>query len=304
MERRYFLLLLSSLMIAATLLISSCGGDGNGMNRAANKLTLDTIRIESRRHLAGDTANPYCDIRLHVIYPIGSDDANLDTLQSYFVTALFGPAYQNLKLTEAVEEYVRNYSENYSRDAAIYRENAGLIVTPDPLVEDNVQDHDHEDLSTADSFYSYYESISDTIFYNQHGIISFQVRQSNNKGGATSYQHCSNHVFNLRQEAPVTENELFNAGYDTALRNILIASLLEQNGVKCIEELEELGFFGVREILPNKNFLLNDKGIVYTFNKGEYSAYQLDAQEIMIPYGSIRSLLRENSVASKLADLK
>ena len=108
----------------------------------------------------------------------------------------------------------------------------------------------------------------------------------------------------MRQEAPVTENELFNAGYDTALRNILIASLLEQNGVKSIEELEELGFFGVREILPNKNFLLNDKGIVYTFNKGEYSAYQLDAQEIMIPYGSIRSLLRENSVASKLADLK
>lgn len=304
MERRFFLLLLSSLMIAATFLISSCGEGGNGLNRTVNKLTLDTIRIESRRHLGGDTVNPYCDIRLHVIYPIDSEETNLDTLQRYFVTALFGPAYQLLKPTEAIEEYVRNYEENYSRDAAIYHENASSAVTPDEMMQDEVLDYDHEGLSTADSFYSYYESISDTIFYNQHGIISFQVRQSNNKGGSTSYQLCRNHVFNLRQEAPVTENELFNAGYDTALRNILIASLLEQNGVKSIEELEELGFFGIREILPNKNFLLNDKGIVYTFNKGEYSAYQLDAHEIMIPYGSIRSLLRENSVASKLADLK
>ena len=71
--------------------------------------------------------------------------------------------------------------------------------------------------------------------------------------------------------------------------------------MKSVEELEDLGFFGVQEIVPNRNFLLTEKGITYTYNKGEYSAYQLDAPEVFIPYSAIRSLLRENTPAAKLA---
>jgi len=300
MERRFLLLPLCSLLLVAACFITSCGERGSSSSRATNSLTLDTILVESRQHLDGDTASPYCDIRLEFIYPVSSQETNLDTLQQYFVTAFFGQAYEGLDPASAVETYVKNYVENYIHDAAIYRKNATL---PGELVEE-IHGHDQNGNTLSDSFYSYYESISDTIIYNRHGLISFQVRQSNNKGGAASYQLYRNHVFNLKQGAPVIESDLFKAGYDTALRNLIIASLLEQNGVKRVEELEELGFFGIHEIVPNKNFLLNDEGIIYTFNKGEYSAYQLDAPEIMIPYGSIRSLLREQNVASKLADQK
>jgi hypothetical protein len=101
----------------------------------------------------------------------------------------------------------------------------------------------------------------------------------------------------------VTEGDIFDAGYDTALQRLIVLSLLNQSKAKNVDELEDLGFFGVREIMPNRNFLLNEKGIVYTYNKGEYSAYQLDAPQVFIPYEVIRSLLKENSVASKLADL-
>ena len=89
-----------------------------------------------------------------------------------------------------------------------------------------------------------------------------------------------------------------------ALQGMIVTSLLEQYGAKTISELEDLGFFGVQEILPNSNFLLNDKGIIYTFNKGEYSAYQLDAPQVFIPYTTILSLLRDNSIAHKLAYLQ
>lgn len=56
--------------------------------------------------------------------------------------------------------------------------------------------------------------------------------------------------------------------------------------------------------MPNNNFLLTDKGITYTFNKGEYSAYQLQVPQVFIPYGAIRSLLRENTIVSMLSQLK
>lgn len=102
----------------------------------------------------------------------------------------------------------------------------------------------------------------------------------------------------------MTESDLFNAGYDSALQSLIVTSLLDQNNVKTVSELEDLGFFGIQEIVPNKNFLLNEKGIIYTFNKGEYSAYQLDAPQVFIPYGAIRSLLKENTIVHKLAELQ
>ena len=302
MGRRFFYVPLSVLLLATTCLVSSCGQGGGGISHATNKLTLDTILVDSRHHLEGDTTKPYCDIHVSFVYPIESQIANLDSLQHFFVSTLFGPAYEDLTPADAVEAYIKSYVDNYNRDAVIYRETTGNSGVPYSLLPE----HNHEGNGDADSdrFYSYYENISNSIVYNRNELISLQVKQSNNKGGAASYQLFRNHVYNLRKGSPVPESDLFNAGYDTALRQIIIASLLEQNRVKSIDELEELGFFGIQEILPNKNFLLNEEGIIYTFNKGEYSAYQLEAPEILIPYGAIRSLLRENSIASKLANLK
>lgn len=304
MERRNILLRLCSLMLGVVFLITSCGERQCCTNKIENNITLDTIFTESRYHLEGDTANPYCDIRVDFVYPLRGEDEELDSVQQFFVRAMFGAAYEGMEPTEAMNAYVKNYVDNYSRDAAIYQETASTPGEFDVLMLESIQDHDHPGLESSDKFYSYHESISDTIIYNRHGLISFQVRQSNNKGGAASYELYRNYVYDLKREVAVTESDLFNAGYDTALRQLIVVSLLEQNKVKSIEELEDLGFFGIQEILPNKNFLLSDKGIIYTFNKGEYSAYQLDAPEVMIPYGSIRSLLRENGVASKLADFK
>ncbi len=119
-----------------------------------------------------------------------------------------------------------------------------------------------------------------------------------------SYETVRNYVLDLSSGELMAEGDIFSAGYDLALRPILQGSLLEAHGVKSVQELEDLGFFGIDEIVPNKNFLINDKGITYTFNKGEYSAYQLQVPEVFIPYTAVRSLLRENSVVSKLARLK
>jgi hypothetical protein len=78
---------------------------------------------------------------------------------------------------------------------------------------------------------------------------------------------------------------------------------MEQNDVRSILELEELGFFGIEEMLPNNNFLLNNLGIIYRFNKGEYSAYQLDAPEIFIPFELLKPILKENSIIRNITKI-
>lgn len=290
-------LFLFLLLMAST----SCNNSGRSMFRADNNVEFDTIVVNERHYLHGDTANPYCDINIQFVYPESNNRAGVDSLQRVFVRNMFGLAYDTLAPNVAVQKYVQNYVENYNQDAETYRETVTDLVRLNEMIpEIDLSDSEH---ATEDIFYSYYETISDSIVFNSYGVVSFQVKQSNNKGGATSYNSYRNYVINLNTGAQLTENDIFNAGYDTALQGLIIASLLEQNQLKTVEDLEDMGFFGIQEIVPNKNFLLNNKGITYTYNKGEYSAYQLDAPEVFIPYNSIRSLLRENTIVSKLADL-
>lgn len=292
------------LLMLTLLFASSCKQQGERtIYKTENKVEFDTVRLVDRYYLDGDTANPYCNIEVDFIYPVSSDIViDLEMLQQFFIKNTFGMAYDTLAPPDAVRAYIRNYIENYTADAQTYRENAAEIRNLDNLIT-GVDITDSEDYS-ADLFYSYYESISDSIVYNHHGILSFQVKQSNNRSGVVSYDSYRNYVLNLSTGNQVTENDIFNAGYDKALHRIIVASLLEQANVESVEELEDIGFFGVREIMPNRNFLLNDKGVIYTFNKGEYSAYQLEAPQVFIPYDMVSSLLRENSVASKLANLQ
>ncbi|WP_298653313.1 RsiV family protein [uncultured Proteiniphilum sp.] len=290
------------LSLIVLLSFISCNHQGGrSMFRAENSVGFDTVSMVERHHLDGDTANPHCDIRVEFVYPVSSNKMSVDMLQQFFIRNVFGVPYDTLAPSAAVQAYVLNYIGNYTADAKTYRESADEIRELNNLIAGiDVSDSEHY---TEDFFYSYYESLCDSIVYNRHGVLAFQVKQSNNKGGAASYDSFRNYVWNLNTGRQVTENDIFNAGYDTALQRIIITSLLEQADVKSVDELEDLGFFGVREIMPNHNFLLNDKGIIYTYNKGEYSAYQLDAPQVFIPYEAILSLLRENSVASKLANL-
>lgn len=287
----------------ALLFFISCNQQqgGRSMKGEENNIEFDTVSLVDRHYLDGDTANPYCNISIEFVHPVRSGKINLDIMQQFFIRNTFGMSYDTLAPSDAVRTYVRNYIDNYTADAGTYRESASEIKELNSMISGmDASDSEHY---MEDFFYSYYEELSDSIVYNQHGILSFQVKQSNNKGGAASYDSYRNYVLNLNTGKQVTENDIFNAGYDTALQRIIIASLLDHAQVKSVEELEDLGFFGIQEIVPNHNFLLNDKGIIYTYNKGEYSAYQLDAPEVFIPYEAILSLLRENSVASQLAEL-
>jgi hypothetical protein len=294
--------LIFSLLLLVIMLMVSCGNSGSSKIKAENEISFDTISINKRQHLDNDSTRPFCDISVNFVYPVKSAKTNLDTLQRFFVSNMFGPSFEDLKPLAAVEAYISNYIDNYLHDAYTYSESVSDMEELNALIPGiDVDDSEHE---IDKLFYSYYESLSDSITFNQHGILSFQIKQSNSKGESASYYvSYSNHVINLNTGDQITEYDIFNAGYDKALQGLIITSLLEQNGVKTIDELEDLGFFGINEIVPNKNFLLNDKGIIYTYNKGEYSAYQLTAPQVFIPYNVIRSLLRENTIVSKLADL-
>lgn len=291
----YYLVVL--LLIIWTSSCNSTSSSQQQQESRENEIEFELVVLENKYNLDNRDDYPYCSLRISVLYPVISNIYDLENIQDHFQNSLIGSDYAGLQFSEAIEKYAQSYITSYKRDAEVYR-----VSKPKEGVERDYY-NDGELSNMPEVFYSYHETITDSIIYNYNGILSYQITQTNNKGGNISYENIRNYVIDLSTGELLGEGEIFLAGYDTALRTIIQNELMVLHDVKYIEDLEDLGYFGIEEIIPNNNFLITNEGIVYTYNKGEYSAYQLPASDVLIPYTHIRSILREGSIADKLSKL-
>lgn len=250
-----------------------------------NEVRFDTIRSVKNYHINNDSTQPSCNLKLTFVYPKSYPDAAiLDSLQQIFISSFLDEHYSNLKPQDAISGYENAYVENYKQDVSVFLKD-----------RTNTGEHDENN----EDYFSYYETISNSIIFNKGEILSFQVKQVNYKGGATSFEYLKNHTINLKTGRLIMEDDIFNSGFEKLLTPIFKNDLLKTNKVQTITELENLGYFGIEEMLPNGNFYIDNKGITYIFNKGEYSAYQLDAIKIFVPYNELSLILKENSPISQ-----
>lgn len=266
-----------------------------------NQVKFDTLIVEKKHYLYNDTTKPFCDLKVHFVYPIKSSKTDLTILQQIFIENMLGQIYTKLAPEEAIERYTNNFVKNYQTDARIFDDELQELENHPNLIPQN-HDTIHEEELQSNAFYTYHETLLNKVHFNQNNLLSFQVCRSNNKGGAAEYSSYNNYVINLKTGNLITENDIFTAGYDVALQQLFEKNLMQQNDVKTVSDLEDLGYFGIEEIMPNRNFLIDDNGITYIFNKGEYSAYLLDAPEVFIPFNELRMLLKKNTLVSKLAE--
>ena len=285
-----------------SIIAISCNNDNKSTFTKENLVQFDTLIVNKKHHLRNDSANPSCELNVQLVFPIESGKSDLKKLQQLFIHETLGQIFENLTPYEAVDQYVENFIKNYEADARIFDEEM-IELENHPTLIPQTKDEEHENELQSNIFYTYYESLSIKIHFNQSNLLSFQVNQSNNKGEAATYSSFNNFVINLITGSLVTENDIFVPGYDVALQQLFANSLMQQNEVKSISDLEDLGYFGIQEIMPNRNFLINNEGITYTFNKGEYSAYPLSAPEVFIPFNELKMLLKPNTVVSKIAGL-
>lgn len=285
-----------------SIIAISCNNDNKSTFTKENLVQFDTLIVNKKHHLRNDSANPSCELNVQLVFPIESGKSDLKKLQQLFIHETLGQIFENLTPYEAVDQYVENFIKNYEADARIFDEEM-IELENHPTLIPQTKDEEHENELQSNIFYTYYESLSNKIHFNQSNLLSFQVNQSNNKGEAATYSSFNNFVINLKTGSLLTESDIFAPGYDVALQQLFANSLMQQNEVKSISDLEDLGYFGIQEIMPNRNFLINDEGITYTFNKGEYSAYPLSAPEVFIPFNELKMLLKPNTVVSKIAGL-
>jgi hypothetical protein len=287
--------------VSLFILVGSCRTDSEEPLFKANKVEFDTLVVEKRQYLHSDTVGPFCDLNVHFVYPNRSEKADLKRLQEHFIRNTFGQPYDDFAPEEAIDRYTKDFLQNYQADAQIFQTKFQELENHPNLLPQNLDSSQEKELQ-SNEFYTYIETLSSKIHFNKNNLLSFQVCRTNSKGGSATYSAYNNYVVNLETGDLVTENDLFVAGYDVALQQLFATKLLQQNNVSSVYDLEELGYFGIDEIMPNRNFLIDEEGITYIFNKGEYSAYLLDAPEVFIPFNDLRMLLKKHTLVTELAE--
>lgn len=254
-------------------------------NDAPNDIVYDTISISKVYHIDDDTIKPSCSLDINYIYPMEySDQEILKSIQRELNFVLMeDEKYEKLAPKEAVDKYIEDYIANYKRE-----------------VEE--QYPEWEKSGEAGDYFSYRKTLVSSVVFDNAGILSCQVVSTDDKGGANSSKFSRNVVFDLETGNAIQEKDIFLPGYKDILNTLIVRSIMTQNKVADVEDLVAYGYIGVEDLTSNNNFSVDDKGITYIFNPGDYSIFTLDI-EVFLPYAEIKPILKEDSPISKFAGL-
>ncbi len=270
--------------IVAVGLLSACGSDARKVKE--NDIRFDTIALKESYHIKNIETNPGCSLQINFVFPVEYQNQQvLKAVQQQFVGAFLGDDYMQASPREAVNQYAENYLNDFKKRETDF--------------ESDVEEHGSE---PNDEWYSSYEILSDSIYYNQNDLLSMVVLKEYDTGGAAhNAHHYTNRVIDLRTGERVTEAAVFIEDYQDDLAKIIVDAIALYNNVDKVSDLENIGFFNINEIYPNKNFYVDEVGITYTFNEYEIAAYVVGATSVRIPYEKIRHLLRKESPIAHIA---
>jgi len=254
-----------------------------------NRITFDTLTVNETYYLLGDSTNPSCTLELVFIFPSGYKDKKvLAKVTRHFINNFFGAGPASVSPQFAMENHVNKYISDYKElETDFLEEIQSTGVKP-----------------SIESWYAYFEMSSNDIVYNAYNLLSYVISIEAYTGGAHGGNGYINYVISLENGEEIAEDDIFIEGFQDELAQIIIDMIAFDNQVTEPDELENLGFFNIKEIYPNNNFYVDSEGITYTFNEHEIAAYFVGSVDVFIPYEKISHLLLENSPVSPLIPVK
>ncbi|MDR2913735.1 MAG: DUF3298 and DUF4163 domain-containing protein [Tannerella sp.] len=272
-------------VLLSGIMITGCKQKATINPEAENDIKFDSILVNKTYYLLGDTTNPFCSLESTFIYP--SDYKNKEVLNKvsrHFINSFFGEDTASVTPQEAMNKYVQKYIEDY-------KELESDFITETKITGEK---------PSQESWYAYYEMSSNEILFNRCNLLSYTVSVEYYTGGAHGGHGYNNHVLYLKNGEELEEEDLFIDNYQDDLSQIIVAAIASDNSVSAPEELENMGYFNIKEIYPNNNFHIDGEGITYTFNEFEIAAYFVGRIDVFLSFDKIRHLIREDSPVAPL----
>ena len=190
------------------------------------------------------------------------------------------PALESLQ--EAMRQVVANSMHQYD-------------FMQEPVSSDEIDERD--DMVTL----KYATSTRITPVYNKNGIVTFErvdVIKKNDKVTSITHRYYS---FDVKTQSFIDLNRLFRDDALADVCQLLKQQLLKQNNATGNEQLNDLGYFNVENIMVTSNFYFDDKGVTWSYLPNEMAVEAVGEPRITIPYNELKDYLCDESIINKLA---
>jgi hypothetical protein len=286
-------ILFASIFIFSMLLFTHCD---RKIKRVDNAIHYDSIQVAETYYLFQDTINPGCNLQIRFVYP-DSADSHLRTLQHIFVEKIVGESFRNLDPQKAIEAYSEQYIQDFKQFES--PEKFRSLTEPDPYTNETEEKSEYE----KEIGFFYYTLLSNKIVYNQNNFVSFIVENENYEGGAHGSKSIYGYVVDLNTEELLTEDAFAGNNYKKNLASVLAQKIAEANGLERVNQLENIGYTSIEDIVPNGNFTIDSKGITYYFNEYDIAAYFIGITKVFIPYEELKIYITNENPISSLVGL-
>lgn len=276
---------LLALLLSLSFMPFSCVKQGN-----IGDFEFDKVQVNKTAHLFGDTAKPGANIIVDFTYVSSSSDKALqDSINAYITAACFGDRFVDENITGIAELYANTYINEYRQD-----------LEPMYIEEQQTAEKDHEDEETISSWYSYYKGIESSVMHYKHSLLVYRIDLNEYTGGAHGMYNSIFLNFDLAHTHLLTLSDLFVGDYQDMLSDLLWNQLIADKKATSREELEDMGYGSMGDLIPTENFFLSETGITFYYNVYEFTPYVMGAVEIKLPYQMIQHILADDSIIDDL----
>ncbi|MDO5570841.1 MAG: DUF3298 domain-containing protein [Bacteroidales bacterium] len=266
----------STIFILSLGLLMACTGKEKIKE---NQIKFETVKLDTMVNLFNDSTKPKCDFSLEMVYPsAGESQEKLTKLQELFVADYFGDKYIGQIPTIAANSYMKDYVENYL------------------LLEEDYKKFKSEDNDNmVGAWMNYVEKSSSSIYFNAGNIISYTINFYTYTGGAHGMQANTNFVIDAKNNTPITLVDIFSESNFEEVAKIIISTIAADRGYTDPKQLNEEGFFSLEEVSPTDNFLVNEKGMKWTYNPYEIAVYAAGTIEVFVEWDKLIPYIIEES---------
>ncbi len=271
------------ILLSITGLMFSCGKMKSGKTDDAKPAVIvKTEQLSDNSSFAmsnGERCTIVADATID--YPVSAGEGvPMDSLQRLFAAYVLESG-DSLSLQDAMRQVVSNSMHQYD-------------FMQEPVAKDEADES--SDLATL----KYATSTRVTPIYNRNGVVTFArvgVVKKNDKVTSVTHRYYN---FDVETQTFIDVNRLFRDDAVADVCQLLRQQLLNQNNVSGNEQLNDLGYFNVENIMVTRNFYFDDKGVTWSYLPNELAVEAVGEPKITIPYADLKSALCDGSIIDRL----
>ena len=249
-----------------TLLMSCSSGE-------EDTLHFEKVQAEKTVSLSNDENTPTCNVHLELDYATADNGHRAEIVNKAIQQRLLD--MENLEMKQAADSFANLYTSNYQKNFL-------------PLYNQDRAD------TAKRSWYEYHYIITTDVNNGHKGVTVYHINLDYYEGGAHGINQHLTMNFDKETGRPLSLADIFVAGYESQLNEVLLKALYEKTSTKNLRELHDKGYLYSMDMFPSENFVLDDGTITFIYNPYEIAPYAAGCTELTIPYGDLDGILKNS----------